>query len=272
MSSYKPLLDLAKLINEPIESFDGEKIYYATGDINENSETEITKVTFRDKPSRANLTSKQGDVIFARMQATKKVRITSKDDEESIFSTGFAILRPSKFLDSRFLFHYLNSDIFQKAKDRLCSGSTQKAINNQKLAEIDIPYFDVSTQQKIAAILDKADSLRQKDKQLLRLFENLIDSVFNERFKNESNLVPLSDLCTKITDGVHARPVYTETGIPFISVKNVTTKKLEFKNCQFISEKDHQNFVKRCNPELDDILYTKVGATYGRGSDCKYKM
>lgn len=46
-----------------------------------------------------------------------------------------------------------------------------------------------------------------------------------------------------------------------MSVKNVTSGYIDFENTKFISEEEHSEFVKRCNPTYGDILYTKVGTT-----------
>lgn len=71
------------------------------------------------------------------------------------------------------------------------------------------------------------------------------------------------ELCYLITDGVHFKPNYIESGVKFLSVKNVRPFKINSDNCKFISEDDHLKYIQRCNPENGDILYTKVGATYG---------
>jgi type I restriction enzyme, S subunit len=71
----------------------------------------------------------------------------------------------------------------------------------------------------------------------------------------------LDDLCTLITDGTHHTPTYTETGIPFISVKNLSSEKLDFSDTRFISEQEHNELIKRCHPEEGNILLTKVGTT-----------
>lgn len=71
------------------------------------------------------------------------------------------------------------------------------------------------------------------------------------------------ELCYLITDGVHFKPNYIENGVKFLSVKNVRPFKINSDNCKFISEEDHLKYIQRCNPETGDILYTKVGATYG---------
>ena len=71
----------------------------------------------------------------------------------------------------------------------------------------------------------------------------------------------LGTILHKLTDGTHSRPKYVESGIPFISVKDISSGTLDFSNCKFITEEEHNELFKRCNPEYGDILLTKVGTT-----------
>jgi type I restriction enzyme, S subunit len=71
----------------------------------------------------------------------------------------------------------------------------------------------------------------------------------------------LDDLCTLITDGTHHTPTYIESGIPFISVRNLSSGSLEFSDTRFISEQEHNELIKRCHPEKGNVLLTKVGTT-----------
>ena len=73
----------------------------------------------------------------------------------------------------------------------------------------------------------------------------------------------LGDICTKISDGVHAKPEYTSTGKPFISVVNINSGKLLFDDCKYVSEEANEKMIKSTQPEKGAVLYTKVGATYG---------
>lgn len=157
---------------------------------------------------------------------------------------------------------------FRYLRDR-CTGATIPHISREVLTNILIPLPSVEDQKRIVKILDAVDALRQKRKQAISLLDDYINSTFFNMFvcaSKEKNipLVSLDKLSSKITDGVHAKPHYVDSGIPFISVKNITTTKLKFENCKFVSLLDHQNFTKRCKAESGDILYTKVGATYGR--------
>ncbi|MCQ1534512.1 restriction endonuclease [Methanosarcina sp. KYL-1] len=73
----------------------------------------------------------------------------------------------------------------------------------------------------------------------------------------------LGQLCSKIVDGTHHTPEYTEKGIPFISVKDIHNGKVNFDNCKYISCETHNELIKRCFPEPDNLLITKSG-TIGR--------
>lgn len=181
---------------------------------------------------------------------------------------GISAIRVKKNLDSRFLWRVLET---KKAfLNSRATGSTFKQIKTEDLASLEIPLPPLDEQRRIAAILDLADELRRKRRQALKRFESLVQSLFIDFFgdpsrnSNNSDMVRLADVSTRITDGVHQKPVYRDEGVPFISVKNITTGVLRFDDCKFVSWEDHERFTKRCRPERGDILYTKVGATYGR--------
>ncbi|MCL2187238.1 MAG: restriction endonuclease subunit S [Defluviitaleaceae bacterium] len=73
--------------------------------------------------------------------------------------------------------------------------------------------------------------------------------------------VRLGALLIKLTDGAHHTPKYTESGVPFLSVKDISGGKINFTHTKFISPEEHATLCKRCNPEKGDILLTKVGTT-----------
>lgn len=73
--------------------------------------------------------------------------------------------------------------------------------------------------------------------------------------------VRLGEICHKLTDGTHSTPKYVEKGVPFLSVKDMSSGKLDFSNTRYISEDEHQELYKRCNAEKGDLLLTKVGTT-----------
>ncbi len=70
-----------------------------------------------------------------------------------------------------------------------------------------------------------------------------------------------TDISFLITDGAHHTPTYVESGVPFLSVKDMSAGILDFSNTRYISEEQHKELIKRCKPEKGDLLLTKVGTT-----------
>ena len=106
---------------------------------------------------------------------------------------------------------------------------------------------------------------KKPKKPIIREVEDMIVPVDEQPYKLPDNWVwvKLDNLCSKITDGTHKTPKYTDSGVPFISVKDIYDNQVSFDNTKFISQEEHNELYKRCNPEYDDILLTKSG-TIGR--------
>ena len=74
----------------------------------------------------------------------------------------------------------------------------------------------------------------------------------------------LGEECYYIKDGPHKSPKYIddETGIPFISTRNVVNGDgIDWSTAKYISEHDYEECIRKCKPEKGDILYSKGGTT-----------
>jgi type I restriction enzyme S subunit len=70
----------------------------------------------------------------------------------------------------------------------------------------------------------------------------------------------VESLSTKVVDGVHKKPDYVESGVPFVTVRNLTAGPgINFEKLKYVTESDHKEFIQRANPESGDILVTKDG-------------
>jgi type I restriction enzyme S subunit len=70
-------------------------------------------------------------------------------------------------------------------------------------------------------------------------------------------LVDVTDL---ITCGVAKRPNYVDSGVPFLSAKNVKNGKVVWSDHRFITQEDHNELTKNNKPLRGDVLYTRVGS------------
>ena len=73
--------------------------------------------------------------------------------------------------------------------------------------------------------------------------------------------VKLGEILFTLTDGTHQKPTYTNEGVPFLSVKDISNRKIDFSATKYISKREHADLKKRCFPEKGDILLSKVGTT-----------
>ena len=167
----------------------------------------------------------------------------------------------------RYCLECRNQDMFTRFVKR---GSRQgKSIDLKRWLTYEIPVFDERKQAEIVAVLDRISTQVANRQEQLELFEQLVKSRFIELFGDPIDnpkafpVRKLKTLSRKISDGVHAKPQYTETGRPFLSVVNINKGVINFDGCKFVSEEAYQKMIKSTHPERGDVLYTKVGATYG---------
>ena len=76
----------------------------------------------------------------------------------------------------------------------------------------------------------------------------------------------LCELFRVVTDGDHQPPPKADEGIAFLTIGNITTGKLDFSNCRLVPKSYYQSLPRYRTPKKGDILYTVVGATYGRSA------
>lgn len=104
--------------------------------------------------------------------------------------------------------------------------------------------------------LIKAGKIK-KGKSLPEITEDEIPFDIPESWK----WVRIGSLLQKLVDGTHRTPKYTTSGVPFVSVRNMSNGQLSLKDTKFISEEEHRELWSRCNPQRGDILLSKVGTT-----------
>lgn len=76
--------------------------------------------------------------------------------------------------------------------------------------------------------------------------------------------VRLNTITYKIVDGTHHSPVNTEHGeFKYITAKNIKNTGVSLDNVTYVSKEIHNEIYARCNPEKNDVLLIKDGATTG---------
>lgn len=121
---------------------------------------------------------------------------------ECAIGRSVAAVRPAgEWIDSEFLYQFLST-----AVHRLRSGSqgaAQGVITREMIGSLTLELPALPEQRRIAAILDYADALRAKRRQVLAHLDSLTQSIFHAMFRREDwPLVPAARLMPFMRNGL----------------------------------------------------------------------
>jgi len=94
--------------------------------------------------------------------------------------------------------------------------------------------------------------------------ENPIDESAQLALPSTWRWARMSSLFNAVTDGDHLPPPKSSEGIAFLTIGNISTGKLNFEGCRFVPRAYYEKLATFRQPLPSDLLYTVVGATYGR--------
>lgn len=159
-------------------------------------------------------------------------------------------------------------------------------VNGDELKSISFGIPSIYEQKQIAEFLDhetaKIDNLIEKQQQLIELLKEKRQAVISHAVTKGLNPdVPMKDsgvewlgevpkhwvpiqlgkVCYQVSDGPHFSPNYVDSGVLFISARNIKVNGWSLDDAKYITEKDYNEFSKRVVPEIGDVLYTKGGTT-----------
>lgn len=151
--------------------------------------------------------------------------------QQGFGSTEFHVLRPhAEKLDDRYLFHFLRQPHIRIEGERRMTGSAgQRRVPRAFLEKLQIPLLPLPEQRRIAAILDKADTLRARCREAIAKIDQLLQSVFLEIFGDPvENLkrwpvMTLSEVSQeKMANGIFKKKEgYSDKGLPVVWVEEL---------------------------------------------------
>jgi type I restriction enzyme S subunit len=128
----------------------------------------------------------------------------------------------ANIIDIRYLFHFMDKYVEQLRS--MSIGGVIKYIKLEYLTEVKIPLLPMEEQRRIAAILDKADALRQKRRTALQKLDSLTQSIFLDMFgQTHKDTVQIGELAEIRTGGTPSRKNESNFGglIPWVKTTEV---------------------------------------------------
>ncbi|MCA2660484.1 MULTISPECIES: restriction endonuclease subunit S [Microcystis] len=221
-----------------------------------------------DRADAGNSAPKLGDVLFSKDGTVGKVCVVREKREFAVLSS-IAILRPKKEIaDSSYLGYILG---FQKTIDEASKRKTGSAVRRiilKDLKQVEIPLPPLEEQRRIAAILDKADGVRRKRKEAIRLTKELLRSTFLEMFGDPVTnpkgweIVKLEKVSESISYGITASADFVPTATKMLRITDIQNGEINWESVPFCSgdKKDIQKY----SIVSGDIVFARTGATTGK--------
>ena len=157
-----------------------------------------------------------------------------------------------------YLKHYFRSN----RPSKLVENPSFPSIRLSKIQNMELEIPVRSEMEKQVRSLEHIESLIEWSKEQIAMLDTLVKSRFVEMFGglNSTDLRPLKDVCSIITDGTHQPPKFVDRGIPFLFVSNITSDAIDYETNKFISVEDYEQLIRRTPIEVGDVLVSAVGS------------
>lgn len=177
----------------------------------------------------------------------------------------------TKRLEPAFLGWLCRTGDFVELCLRASEGTTNRVrLKEERFLALEIPLPPLAEQRRVvarieelAAQIHEARTLRRQAAEEAEAFSHSgAESVFR-RLSMSIGTKSVGDVCTSVTDGDHNTPQFSDAGVRFVFVGNVSSGRLHFENTKRVSPEYFKGLKPHRLPERGDILYSAVGATLG---------
>ena len=210
-----------------------------------------------------------GDIVFARTGSAGKSLLIRDCPDGAVFASYLIRLRVDpETADPSYVGHFFQSPGYWLQIASASDGGVQKGVNSTKLKKLLVPLPPIQEQRRIVAVLDAADALRVKRRQVLAKLDGLTQSVFVDIFGDGSEwpMGRLGDHVPTTSGGTpsRSRPDYFGGHIPWVKSGELGVE-LVTATEEAITDEALANSSAKLMP-VGTVLLAMYGATVGEAS------
>lgn len=187
---------------------------------------------------------------------------------EAIVSPAYGVwdLKAPNMVDRPYLQRFLRSPramAYYKAKLR---GSTarRRSLPSAVFLALPVPIPSVEEQRRIAAILDKADAIRAKRRQVLAHLDSLTQSIFHDMFGDDPATSAVAEIALKVRTGPFGSQLlhgeFVGEGIAVLGLDNVVRNEFLWAERRYVTPEKYEQ-LKRYTVHPGDVLISIMGTT-----------
>lgn len=262
-------------LNASAKDFDGIHKYLRITDIDDSSRLFLTDklsspdVNFTEEDYE-NYKLRINDLLFARTGASVGKTYLYRESDGEVYYAGFLIrARLHDSYDGNFIFQQTLTDKYKQFIEITSQRSGQPGVNGKEYGDWKIGMTSYPEQSAIGSLFRTLDDLLASYKDNLANYQSLKATMLSKMFPKAGQSVPEIRLegfegeweirklgeVSEVYDGTHQTPNYTESGVKFLSVENISNLESE----KYISEEDFEKDFK-VFPEFGDVLMTRIGS------------
>lgn len=211
---------------------------------------------------------RDGDILAAKITPcweNGKVGQAALDHAIGVGSTEFHVLRPGPHVHDRYLLHFLRqASVRQTGTIRMTGSGGQRRVPTRFLESLELPLPSLEEQRRIAAILDKADAIRAKRRQILAHLDDLTQSVFHDMFGHERAVTTVEKIAVKTRTGPFGSQLlhseFVDEGIAVLGLDNVVGNEFRWGERRYITSEKYEQ-LKGYTVQPADVLISIMGTT-----------
>jgi type I restriction enzyme M protein len=157
---------------------------------------------------------------------------------------------------------------FKVENDGFGLGAQRRAIDKNDLPQIQeelVAYLQAlrskASTESVFALTSTAQIVPKE-----KIAANGDYNLSGERYREGSSatlswpMAELGSVCLQITDGSHFSPETSDSGYPYVTVKDLDQGRIDLDGCKKINEASYQQLVSNgCKPKRGDVLFSKDG-------------
>lgn len=179
------------------------------------------------------------------------------------------VAKPKRPDIAKSVYYYLKGNIHLLEEG--FKGAGLKHISKKYISSLSLPNFLELDTNKIVCSLDKADAIRRKRADSIKLLDDLLRATFLDMFgdpiTNPKNFeqTRLELLCDRIVDCLHTTPNHktTITSYPSLRTSDLQNGYIDLSTTKYVDKPEYEIRIGRLRPEPQDIVYSREGERYG---------
>lgn len=214
---------------------------------------------------------RRGDVLLSKIvpHIRRAWVVEPKTGHRLVASGEWIVFRDQRFAPE-FLRHLLVSDVFHRQFMQTVSGVGGSLLRARpsEVAKIEVPLLSLDEQKRIAIILDRADSLRRKRQDAIRLVDDLLRTTLLTCLEQPCDALVVEQLLSVKKNAIRTGPFgsqllhaeFTQSGVPVLGIDNVVTNRFRWDERRYISADKYEQ-LSRYTVYPGDVMVTIMGTT-----------